>query len=716
MYILRIMSTKAIQNILVGLIFASLLVPFIVFNSLYFPYIVGKALLFRTIVLLALILWGMLIYKDKSFVPSKNGICLSFLALTGIYLISAFLGEDIRESIFNNFERMDGWITFAFLFAFFFITVSVMKVKENWNKLFFTQIISSLVLFLIASGKIFDLGINVRIDGTLGNPIYLAIILLFSLFFAFYLLFENYSKNIKYFLGASILINAVGVFMTGTRGAMLGIFVALVLVFILFLIKFWKIAKVRNSILIFFVILILAPTLLFVFKDTNFVKSNGTLNRLTQINIVEGTGYARFINWGIALESVKERPIFGWGHGGYMYAFDKHYDPRMFEQEPFFDRAHNIVLDTLIHGGILALLAYFSLLGFAVYYLFKNRELKIEQKFIFLGLLVSYFVQNLFVFDNITSYILFVYVLAFSIYYLPNRDIKFEIGKLFLPIFIIISIPTFLYTIYFPWTSNTNLLKSIQFFNKDSNGQVVLMYKNGVKDNHLFLKKALTNNFTGINEIVFASTQSSDQLFRVQTDNTEIKQDINNYANYLLEQVENELKNYPNSSRTKYLAGSFYARIGNLERAEKLLEEAVNISPNRQLYLSMLSAIKGALKKEQEQIEILQKIYELEKTNDKAWIDYVVNLNKINSEKFKEEILKAQEENKIERLIKYFDQEISNRPNVPQAYMNKVVVLAQLGMFEEAIKELEIAEQKFPEIKSQTKVWKELFRKGQLPK
>lgn len=716
MYILRIMSTKAIQNILIGLIFASLLVPFIVFNSLYFPYIVGKALLFRAIVLLSLILWGILIYKDKSFVPSKNGICLSFLALTGIYLISAFLGEDIRESIFNNFERMDGWITFAFLFAFFFITVSVMKVKENWNKLFFTQIISSLVLFLIASGKIFDLGINVRIDGTLGNPIYLAIILLFSLFFAFYLLFENYSKNIKYFLGVSIFINSVGVFMTGTRGAMLGIFVALVLVFILFLIKFWKIAKVRNSILIFFVILILAPTLLFVFKDTNFVKSNGTLNRLTQINIVEGTGYARFINWGIALESVKERPIFGWGHGGYMYAFDKHYDPRMFEQEPFFDRAHNIVLDTLIHGGILALLAYFSLLGFAVYYLFKNRELKIEQKFIFLGLLVSYFVQNLFVFDNITSYILFVYVLAFSIYYLPNRDIKFEIGKLFLPIFIIISIPTFLYTIYFPWTSNTNLLKSIQFFNKDSNGQVVLMYKNGVKDNHLFLKKALTNNFTGINEIVFASTQSSDQLFRVQTDNTEIKQDINNYANYLLEQVENELKNYPNSSRTKYLAGSFYARIGNLERAEKLLEEAVNISPNRQLYLSMLSAIKGALKKEQEQIEILQKIYELEKTNDKAWIDYVVNLNKINSEKFKEEILKAQEENKIERLIKYFDQEISNRPNVPQAYMNKVVVLAQLGMFEEAIKELEIAEQKFPEIKSQTKVWKELFRKEQLPK
>lgn len=716
MYILRIMSTKAIQNILIGLIFASLLVPFIVFNSLYFPYIVGKALLFRTIVLLALILWGMLIYKDKSFIPSKNGVCISFLTLTGIYLISAFLGEDIRESIFNNFERMDGWITFAFLFVFFFITVSVMKVKENWNKLFFTQIISSLVLFLIASGKIFDLGINVRIDGTLGNPIYLAIILLFSLFFAFYLLFENYSKNIKYFLGASILINAVGVFMTGTRGAMLGIFVALVLVFILFLIKFWKIAKVRNSILIFFVILILAPTLLFVFKDTNFVKSNGTLNRLTQINIVEGTGYARFINWGIALESVKERPVFGWGHGGYMYAFDKHYDPRMFEQEPFFDRAHNIVLDTLIHGGILALLAYFSLLGFAVYYLFKNRELKIEQKFIFLGLLVAYFVQNLFVFDNITSYILFVYVLAFSIYYLPNRDIKFEIGKLFLPIFIIISIPTFLYTIYFPWTSNTNLLKSIQFFNKDSNGQVVLMYKNGVKDNHLFLKKALTNNFTGINEIVFASTQSSDQLFRVQTDNTEIKQDINNYANYLLEQVENELKNYPNSSRTKYLAGSFYARIGNLERAEKLLEEAVNISPNRQLYLSMLSAIKGALKKDQEQIEILQKIYELEKTNDKAWIDYVVNLNKINSEKFKEEILKAQEENKIERLIKYFDQEISNRPDVPQAYINKVVILSQLGMFEEAIKELEIAEQKFPEIKSQVSSWKELFKKGQLPK
>jgi Flp pilus assembly protein TadD len=124
---------------------------------------------------------------------------------------------------------------------------------------------------------------------------------------------------------------------------------------------------------------------------------------------------------GIALHGVQERPIFGWGQENYAIVFDKYYDPRMYAQEPWFDRVHNSIFDWLIAGGIVGLLAYLSIFLATLYTLWiRNRTgehtFTIAERSILTGLLAGYFVHNLTVFDNVTSYILFGTILGYIVW------------------------------------------------------------------------------------------------------------------------------------------------------------------------------------------------------------------------------------------------------------------------------------------------------------
>jgi len=712
------MSTKAIQNTIIGLVFATLIIPFVVMNGAYFPYIFGKAMLFRSLVLVALVFWSVLIYKDSRFFPSKSCVTWSLLAFTGFLLLSAFLGPDTRESIFNNFERMDGWVTTAFLFAFFLITTSVMREKKHWNRFFVVQICSSIILLLIGSKELIEGGVNIRIDATLGNPIYLAIILMFSIFFALYLLFEDYSKGAKIFFASTIVLNIFGIFFTGTRGAMVGVFISGVLLMIYFAIKNWSNHKVKAFSVSFLILAILIPVLLFSAKDSDFVKSNSTLTRITEINFDQGTGYARFVNWGIALDGIKERPLIGWGQGNYIYVYDKHYDPRMYAQEPYFDRAHNIILDTLIHGGILTLLSYLSILFFALYYLFKNQELKSEQKFIVAGLLLAYFIQNLFVFDNIISFFLFMMILSFSVYYkervpmVKENDVaKFSIIGV-ASVFVLFGI---VYAVYFPWVSNTSLLKGMQVVTQDGIGNSKMLYPNGVADNQKFFENALKNSSTGVQEIKIATFQVSSSLIKIQTDNEKIKADIENFINFAQQELINETEYRPKSARVLYIASAFSMLIDDALKAEEFIQRAVDISPNRQIYLDRLATIKKVLEKPEEEFEIRKRIYELEKTNDGAWLDYSNLLAQRDQQAYLDLLAEVKDGNRLQKVISIFDNVIEKTKDQPQAYVNKVVILAKFGMFEESIIALDVVDEKFPELIPQTKIWRANLLKGQLP-
>ncbi len=130
--------------------------------------------------------------------------------------------------------------------------------------------------------------------------------------------------------------------------------------------------------------------------------------------------------WGMALEGFKEHPILGWGQENFNFVFNKYYNPGMYAQEPWFDRAHNVFFDWLIVGGILGLLAYLSLFATAIYLLwFRIGTWSVTSKSILTGLLAGYFFQNLFVFDNLISYIMFFSVIGY-IHSISTKDNVFK--------------------------------------------------------------------------------------------------------------------------------------------------------------------------------------------------------------------------------------------------------------------------------------------------
>jgi hypothetical protein len=107
-----------------------------------------------------------------------------------------------------------------------------------------------------------------------------------------------------------------------------------------------------------------------------------------------------------------ERPILGWGQENFSYIFNKYYDPSMYGQEQWFDRAHNEFLDWLVAAGIPALLLYISFFILALIAIVRSKNLSIPEQAVLIGILAAYGFNNLFVFDNLVSLIYFYLILA----------------------------------------------------------------------------------------------------------------------------------------------------------------------------------------------------------------------------------------------------------------------------------------------------------------
>ena len=79
------------------------------------------------------------------------------------------------------------------------------------------------------------------------------------------------------------------------------------------------------------------------------------------------------------------------------YVFNKHYNPLMYGQEPWFDRTHNVVLDWMINAGFLGLVSYLGLFATAIYMLwFRKNNISSLERSLLTGLLAAYFFHNLF--------------------------------------------------------------------------------------------------------------------------------------------------------------------------------------------------------------------------------------------------------------------------------------------------------------------------------
>ncbi|MDB5195579.1 MAG: hypothetical protein JWO84_763 [Parcubacteria group bacterium] len=389
------------------------LIPFLplyVANDLFFPFITGKGFAFRILVEFAACAYVVLALAEPKYRPRFSWTFVLYTAFVAWMFIADAFAVNPHKAFWSNFERMEGWVTLIHVFLFFVVTSGVISVDKLWRSWWLTFISASGLLgaycLLQLSGAIAIHQGGVRVDGTFGNAAYLAAYLLFALAVTLWQAIASRGW-LRYLLFALGALQVVLIFFTATRGAILGLVGAAAVGTLLW--GFETGGRTRKMALVAFIGVVVLAGGFYLARDTSFVKSEPTLARISSIGPSDLT--VRTTLWKMALEGVAKRPITGWGQEGYNYIFNEFYEPSLYAQEPWFDRAHNVFFDWLVAGGIPALLLFLATLASALYALYRGGATR-EERILLVAALVAYGIQGVVVFDNLFTYVPLAAILA----------------------------------------------------------------------------------------------------------------------------------------------------------------------------------------------------------------------------------------------------------------------------------------------------------------
>lgn len=406
-------------------------------SGLFFPYITGKNFIFRGLVELMAVLYIPLAYLEPKYRPKFSLGVVAYSVFITVLFVANTLGINPGNSLWSNFERMEGFVTHIHLFVFTMILIAIRISSVEWEKYFKVSLIANAYVLVsaiynyvqILSANVSGAGLSTRLNTFLGNSAYLAAYCTFGIFIALLLIAKKTNKTNKVLLVSyvlSILGNVFVIWQTGTRGTVLGLLAAIAVSLIWYGVRNINNKKTRLVILSSVAVFLSLILLFLNNKDSAYVQNNLTLKRLADISLEEQTVRSRIMIWKMSFEGVKERPFLGFGQENFVYVFAKHYNPEMFDQEQWFDRSHNVFFDWLIAAGILGLLSYLALFVTAIWTVIKNvgDRFNIHQQVAILGLFSAYFVHNIFVFDNTISYISFFTIFAYIFSKEVNEDSK----------------------------------------------------------------------------------------------------------------------------------------------------------------------------------------------------------------------------------------------------------------------------------------------------
>ncbi|MEK9183291.1 MAG: O-antigen ligase family protein [Patescibacteria group bacterium] len=613
------MSTKLIWAIKF-LIYATFITPLIFMgDSFIFPFVFPTAIYFRILVELAFGLYLVLCLIDENYRPKKTPLFIILGVFFFILFLSTIFGVDFQRSMWGNYERMSGWFTLIHFGIYFVIVANIFRSWLEWRVLFRWSLLVSIIVgvtgfnFLLPDNSIMKIGGG----GTLGNQIYIANFVLFHIFIAWYL-FRKEEKKIWRIFAASAGILGLAIMMyNGKRGPFIGLVIGGFIAIALYSF-FTKTKKWRALGLSLVGLMIVFGVLIFAFRQSSFVQKIPAVGQVANVSFESGTGATRLIAWKIALAAWKEKPVFGWGVENFYYAFNKYYNPKSLEHgyyETWFDRSHNIFLDYLSTSGILGLAGYLAIFAAVFWQIgagFYKKKIDLDTLVFVSIFFIAYGVQNFFVFDHLSSYLIFFLMLAFVDYVIPRPQAEesfaeraltgassrpallkaSKINKLpLVPACIIAAIT--LFSIYHfnvqPARANNQDLET----QKTMQTNFVAGFEK-MKQSLLINPYHLVDMRNDFARVIISYAQSPEAL----------KSDIyQQSADFIIEELKKNIQEHPFELQSYILLGQFYGIKNNSGQAEDIFNSARELSPKRQqlaYYLVRIKAVQrdyaGALK------------------------------------------------------------------------------------------------------------------------
>lgn len=589
--------------------------PLLLSTSLFFPYITGKAFFFRIIVEIIFGAWIFLALLDPNYRLKRSALVWAFGFLALVLVASTLLGADPYHSFWSNFERMEGLITYLHLLAYLVVLATVLRSRRWWGALLGVSLGVSLVVgFWAISQWSASTVSGFRADASLGNPIYLGVYGLLHFFLALFWWLRAKSWWPRLGLGLLALFQLVTIYVSGTRSAIVGLVVGLLVALVLVAWREKHHPRIRFWATILLLVVVLAGGAFWLARDNAVLRSNPVLARLANISLADGTTRDRLLVWNIGWQGFKERPILGWGLENFNLVFNKYFDPSLYGAEPWFDRSHNILIDWLVHAGVFGLAAYLSLFVVAFYLIWRRTAWSNLERSCLSGLLAAYLVNNLFVFDNLTSFLIFFGVLAF-LYQETGGGLEIKTvargweaplaAWLALPIVVGLGFGLYFFNLK-PWGVAQDLVGALSL---EAPASLPAAQANQYLETQLALFRNILARQT------FGNGETSEQLatiaFRLLSRpelDLKLKQDL---ANLAIQSLGAQVAASPLDARHELFLGNFLAALGSPDGI-KHLERAHELSPNKQQIIFQLSLAYYQAGEKNKALTLARTAYELD--------------------------------------------------------------------------------------------------------
>jgi hypothetical protein len=266
----------------------------------------------------------------------------------------------------------------------------------------------------------------------------------------------------------------------------------------------------------------------------------------------------------------------------------------------------------------------------------KDHTMPLSEKAILTGMLAGYFVHNIFVFDNLTSYILFFAFLAYITVRtreeLPTHGHplfdKDQMNLLIVPIIAIMLLVTQYYINYRPFLVNRLVIRGMSF----SEYAKTMPFADAVKIQQDAFTTAIAMNTLG-------SIEAREQFLQIVVRMSQIKvpdelpqgekqatvQALNNLILAARKDVNDSFPKYKEDVRMLSIYGMFFNGTGDSVSGEQVLSAAHTLAPNKQLVAFDLIRAYLIQKKFQEAYALGRQTYDLSITCHDADKWYLVS-------------------------------------------------------------------------------------------
>ncbi len=364
--------TKAIEATIIGLI---ILVPIVLYPRCIDIFNPAKEFVAEVLILLGLMFWVLKIIDREEIRFTSTPLNLPILSFVSMCVLSLLWSD----TFFTSLRELPLFLAGPLLY---FVIVNSIRGEKQINRIISAVIIVGAVFGIYGifqyNGIDFSFWAPIagraKVFGFFGNVNYFAEYLIVPLSLAVSIFFTTKDRNRKILLLIGILAMGTTLILTFTRGSYLGFGVAIISMFLLFLLsKGKRFIEENKKIFIILLTAIIIVSFLFIIPtplskpDTVISRIKGRIS-ITQLTTEFFSG-GRAAVWKFTGMMIKDHPILGSGIGTFKYNTLR-YQAKFFEQgdnrsiypHDFSDKVHNEYLQLWAELGAIGLTIFLWLI------------------------------------------------------------------------------------------------------------------------------------------------------------------------------------------------------------------------------------------------------------------------------------------------------------------------------------------------------------------